>query len=289
MLSCTTAQGGIPHVFYKDALLNATYKEGRVGHLTDEHEKAEHHRFKKDHLFKTTAIPKDAYVSRLIQHFLIIKAIETQLQTLPAKDKTELSAFFALSYLERLWRTPGIQKDLQQLEVNPEQIKDSEIAPATKRYLENIEKLTPKALLGHFLVHVAGFMHGGNIIRSKYIEPSNDLTDYQISTHQYDFSSAAASLPGEKRSSLAVYDDMMKEMNGVTLDSEEYEEILEQGKSVYAKMTSIYDDLCDMHTKQPTSSCYSLAVISVSMVAIAYVLKLLADFAMEPGMSFSPR
>jgi heme oxygenase len=275
--------------FYKNALLNATYKEGRPGKLTDEHQKAEYHRFKKEYLFKTTAIPKDVYVSRLIQHFLIIKAIETQLQALPTKSKTALNAFFTLSYLEHLWRTPGIQKDLQQLGVDPEQIKDSEIAPATKSYLKNIEQFAPKILLGHFLVHVAGFMHGGNIIRSKYIEPSNELTDYQISTHQYDFSSAAAFLLGDNHSSFSLYNDMINEMNGITLNSEEYEEILEQGKSVYATMTSIYDDLCDMHTKQPTLSYSSLAVISVSMVAIACVLKLLADFAMEPGMSFSPR
>ncbi|MCL9685128.1 biliverdin-producing heme oxygenase [Legionella maioricensis] len=284
---------------YRSALLNATYKEGQVGKLTDEHEQAEHHRFKKDFLFKNKQIPKDLYVARLIQHFLIIKAIETQLQKLDS-EKSEINAFFALSYIEHLWRTPGIQKDLQQLGINPDQIKESEIAPTTKRYLKDIEQFTPKVLLGHFLVHVAGFMHGGNIIRSKFIEPSNSVTDYQISTHQYDFSSAATFLQGGKGSSFAVYQDMMNKMDEIALDSDEYEEILKQGKSVYAIMTSLYDDLCEMHTNhptydlaarhadKPTTSCYSLAVISVSMLAIAYIVTLLADFSMNSGMSPRP-
>ncbi len=274
-------------MFYSKALLTATYKNGRPGgELTDEHRKAEHHSFKKDYLFKNPQIPRELYASRLIQHFLIIKAIETQLQNLSHQGKSEINAFFSLSYLHHLWRTPGIQRDLQQLGVNTDEINNHEIAKTTKSYLKDIEELTPKTLLAHFLLHTAGFMHGGNIIRSKYIEPSNHLTTYQISTHQYDFSSAAAFLPTEKRSSLAVYQEMMKQVDTIDLEENEYEEILAQGKTVYETMNSIYDDLCNMHRQFPL---YPLAVVSVGMVAIAFILKLLAEFSnpMDPSMSMS--
>ncbi|WP_019215426.1 heme oxygenase-like domain-containing protein [Legionella tunisiensis] len=76
---------------FSKALLNATYKNGRPGQLTAEHERAEHHLFKSEYLFKNEVIPKDLYVSRLIQQFLIIKAIETKLQK---ADKAGMSAFF---------------------------------------------------------------------------------------------------------------------------------------------------------------------------------------------------
>ncbi|BCA93937.1 heme oxygenase [Legionella antarctica] len=274
-------------MFYSKALLTATYKEGRPGPLTAEHKKAEHHRFKTQYLFKNTKIPKDLYVSRLIQHFLIIKGIETQLQTLSLKGKSEINPFFALSYLQHLWRTPGIQSDLHQLGVNTDKINDHQIAQTTKSYLKKIEELTPKTLLAHFLLHVAGFMHGGTIIRSKYIEPSNQLTDYQIATCQYDFSSAAPSLSAKRYSPLTVYHDMMKQVDTIALEDSEYEEILEQGKTVYETMSSIYDDLCNMHGLFPH---YSLAVVSVSIASIVLILKLLADFSnpMNPTMSPGP-
>ncbi len=67
---------------FSKALLTATYKKGRPGQLTEAHEKAEHHRFKTDYLFKNKKIVKALYVSRLIQHFLIIKTLENQLQRL---------------------------------------------------------------------------------------------------------------------------------------------------------------------------------------------------------------
>jgi hypothetical protein len=109
-------------MLYSKALLAATYKNGKPGVRTDEHEKAECHRFKTEYLFKNKKIPKDLYISRLIQHFLIIKAIEIQLQQLPKTTHSELSAFFTLSYLKELWRTPTIQDDLKQLGVNTETI-----------------------------------------------------------------------------------------------------------------------------------------------------------------------
>ncbi|WBV65619.1 hypothetical protein PGH44_14440 [Legionella pneumophila] len=37
---------------FSKALISATYKNGKPGQLTEEHEKAEHHRFKTDYLFK---------------------------------------------------------------------------------------------------------------------------------------------------------------------------------------------------------------------------------------------
>lgn len=276
---------------FSKALLTATYKNGRPSQRTDEHEKAEHHRFKTEYLFKTTKIPQDLYVARLIQHFLIIKAIETQLQNLSKTDKSEISAFFALSYLEHLWRTPGIENDLRQLGINPNEIHENETAKTTGKYLKNIEKLTPKVLLSHFLLHVAGFMHGGNIIRSKYIEPSNRLTSYQIPTNQYDFSSAASFLSTEKHSALDLYQDMMKQVDNITLDNEEYEEVFEQCKGIYETMTNIYDDLCDMHIHQPKLSGYSLAVFSVSIIAIAslaLILKLMTNFLNPMTNHLSP-
>ncbi len=273
-------------MFFSKALLAATYKNGMPGKRTEEHEQAEFHRFKTGYLFKDTKIPKDLYVARLIQHFVIIKAIETQLQN--TTDKTSISAFFTLSYLEELWRTPGMQADLIQLGVSPEQIDDSEIAPATKKYLEEIKQLPPKSLLTHFLTHVAGFMHGGTIIRKKYIEPSNRLTDYQISTKQYDFSSAGELLLKGRGSSLEVYGDMMKHVDEIALEEEEYNEILQQGKDVYATMVSIYDDLCDMHTHQSKLPDYFFAVVAVSMIAIAWVLNVFSPI-MNPTDSYGPR
>ncbi len=292
-------------MFYSKALLHATYINGQPGKRTEAHEKAEYHRFKTEYLFKNQQIPKDLYVACLIQHFLIIKAIEQQLLDIPDENKTEINAFFSLSYLQDLWRTPGIQSDLdlQQLDVHPEDIKDEQIAPATKQYLTEIKQLSPKLLLGHFLLHVAGFMHGGNIIQSKYIEPSNQLTSYQISTAQYDFSAAAQRL-GVK-SSFRVYAIMMKEMDAIKLTEEEYTEILQQSTSVYATMTHIYDDLCEMYIRQPQaftdqsqtkanqhgSNYYPLAAAILSMMVIAFVLKMLSEYATpeHSALSQGPR
>ncbi|HAT8179286.1 TPA: heme oxygenase [Legionella pneumophila] len=262
---------------FSKALITATYKNGKPGQLTEEHEKAEHHRFKTEYLFKHKMIPKDLYASRLIQHFLIIKAIETKLQSLPKTEQSEISAFFALSYLEHLWRTPGIENDLRQLGVDPDKIRKHDITKSTENYLENIGKFTPKILLAHFLLHIAGFMHGGNIIRSEHIEPSNRLTSYQIAADQYDFSSAISLLSTGKHSPLALYQDMMKQVNNIDLTSDEYQEILEQCRGIYETMSNIYDDLCDMHTHSPKLPTYSLAAISVSLVALGLILKLLVD------------
>jgi heme oxygenase len=278
-------------MFYSKALLHATYINGNPAKRTDEHEKAEHHRFKTDYLFKKNApIPKDLYVARLIQHFVIIQAIESQLQNMSEEGKAEINAFFALAYLEQLWRIPGIQKDLEQLDVNIHAIHDAQITPATNKYLTDIEQLSPKRLLGHFLLHVAGFMHGGNIIQAKYIKPSNHLTTYQISAEQYNFSDAAALLNITHRASLSVYDDMMNQVDAIELNEEEYDDLLQQGKSVYETMANIYDDLCDMHTNQPKLNYYPLAVVCVSMLAIAYILNLLSAYSnpINPAMSSGP-
>jgi heme oxygenase len=247
---------------FSKALISATYKNGKPGQLTEEHEKAEHHRFK----------------TRLIQHFFIIKAIETKLQSLSKTEQSEISAFFAISYLEHLWRSPAIENDLRQLNINPDEIDKDEITKTTENYLENIGKFTPKILLAHFLLHIAGFMHGGNIIRSKYIEPSNRLTSYQIAADQYDFSSAISFLSSGRHSPLALYQDMMKQIDNIALTDGEYDEILEQCKGIYETMSNIYDDLCDMHAHHLKLPTYSLAAISVSLVALGLILKLLMDF-----------
>lgn len=272
---------------FSKALISATYKNGRPGQLTEEHEKAEHHRFKSEFLFKNTEIPKDVYVSRLIQHFLIIKALEKRLKKLRGTDQAEISAFFALSYLEQLWRTPGIKEDLRLLGVAPDAITDSEIAKTTTAYLQNIKTFSSKVLLAHFLLHVAGFMHGGNIIQRKYIDPSNELTTYQIPANQYDFSRIYSFLPeGRRLSALNVYQDMMKQIDHIALTEEEFAELLEQCKSIYGLMSGIYDDLCDMHTQQLRTVDYSSFGIVAGIVIIALILKILVDFLpATPGVS----
>ena len=262
---------------FSKVLYNATYKNGNPGKLTEEHEQAEHHRFKKDFLFKNKQIPKDLYASRLIQHLLIIKALETQLQNL-SEDKSAVSPFFALSYLDALWRTPGIENDLRQLGVNPDKIQENEKAKTTKIYLDDINQFTPKILLAHFLLHVAGFMHGGNIIQSKYIRPSNQLTSYQITTDQYDFSTALSFLPDtEKNSVSGLFQNLMNQVNLIALNEDEYNEILDQCKNIYKSMTGIYDDLCDMHSLQTKQTASSYGFFSFTVVALLLFLKLIAN------------
>src|SRR5207244_2409221 len=149
--------------------------------------------------------------------------------------------------LEELWRTSAIQDDLQKLIGENYAIADKEIAASTKNYLNEIQGFSPKILLTHFLLHVAGFMHGGGIIQRKYILPSNKLTEYQIATQQYDFSSLWTQLPTIKQSTLGVYQHMMTQIDSIPLDETEYQECLQQGQNVYETMASIYDDLCAMH------------------------------------------
>lgn len=274
---------------FSKTLMTATYKNGKPGQLTEEHEKAEHHRFKTEFLFKNTAIPKDLYVLRLIQHFLIIKAIETQLQQLPETTQSEISAFFALSYLGHLWRTPGMERDLRQLGIEPAAIQGHDIAKTTTSYLNDIKTLSSKTLLAHFLLHVVGFMHGGIIIQKKYIEPSNRLTSYQIPANQYDFSEAFPFLSEGRPSALGVFQDMMKQIDTIPLSTNEYEEALQQCKSIYETMSGIYDDLCDMHTHQPKSTGYSPVGICVSIVAITLILKILWNLLpVDPHPSLGP-
>lgn len=256
---------------YSKALLAVTYKNGKAGTLTNEHQEAEHHRFK-SYLFKEKIIPKNLYIARLIQQYLIIKAIETKLQNVSDTDKLEVNAFFTLSYLDSLWRTLAMKTDLLTLGVNPDKIPNTQITAATKRYIQDIETLPPKSLLAHFLLHIAGFMHGGHVIKTKYIAPSNQLADYYISTKQYDFSSTANQLPERLNPSLAVYSHLMKEMDTIILTPQEYQAILEQGKIVYETMTNIYDDLCKMFIDQPRIT-YIAPILGVSMIAIAFVFQ----------------
>lgn len=245
---------------YKNALLRATYK--RPGERTDAHEKAENHPYKTKYLFKKQAIPKDLYTARVIQQFLIIQSIERRLKNLSKDEKAEINAFFTFSYLDSLWRTSSMEADLKQLDVNPHVILPCAIAKRTRIYLADIEGLSPKMLLGHFLMHVAGFMHGGNIIQSKYINPSNKISTYKIPAQQYSFSS----------SPLMLYGEMMREMDKITLSDREYEELLEQCTNIYTAMTGVYDDLCEMHIHFT-----SLPALLFSLVTFLVILKLLMD------------
>lgn len=258
---------------FSQALLMATYKEGRLGKLTEAHDKAEHHRFKTELLFKEKKISKDLYVSRLIQQYLIIKHVEERLQKLQGysqNPETPVSAFFELSCLEYLWRTAAIKADLIQLQVDPDHIPAKEIVPATTAYLEQIETYTSLELLSHLITHVAGFMHGGLIIARQYIKPSNALTQHQISTHQYDFFKAG-------KSAHDVYQEMMTQLDKPELSEQEYEAVKQQGENVYVAMTRIYDDLYTIHAHQPqqtsvTQRAIMLTALFIGMALLAHVL-----------------
>lgn len=266
---------------YSKALLHATYKNGRVGERTEAHERAEFHSFKTDYLFKNPLIPKDLYVARLIQHYVIVKTIEDQLKTLSTDQESGINAFFTLSYLEHLWRTPGIVQDLKALDVAPETISKHAIMPTTQAYAEQLKNLPPKFLLSHFLLHVAGFMHGGAVIRSKYIEPSNKQTTYQITTHQYDFSAVPS------------YTRMMNDIDSISLSEEACNEVFQQCLSIYETMSYIYDDLCVMLIKpQPDAEPSSedqeandfssfLRTLAISIMGLAIVCRLMAPTVSE--------
>lgn len=164
----------------------------------------------------------------------------------------------------------------------------SEVAPATVKYLGKIENASPLALLTHFMVHVAGFMHGGNIILSKYIKPSNELTTYQISTHQYDFSAAFPLLPEKKGSLMGLYEDMVVHLDAnLLLSPVDYDEVLNEARDVYEAMTTIYDDLCTMQIRKPLVSPASIVTIGVSLIAVAWILKWLFDW-MNPVVNSLP-
>lgn len=279
-------------MLFSEALLKATYKSGRPPHLTEEHKRAEHHPFKKDFLFKDKAIPKDLYASRLIQHYLIIKAIEDKLQCLSEDEQESINPFFALSYLDALWRTSGIEQDLEQMDVDLSQIQSGQIAGKTSDYLDDIKKLPPKSLLAHFILHVAGFMHGGRIIQSRYINPSNKLTTYQIPANQYDFSGAASLLPDGKQTAIAVYHHMIAQMDTIEIDDEEYTELLAQCKGIYQTMSDIYDDLSVMHTHQPQPSNYMpFALASLCIIALTAVYSSLSEASSDVYAAplFQPR
>ncbi len=272
---------------FTDALLQATYKGGKPGRLTEAHRKAEHHRFKTERLFKNTAIPKDLYVSRLIQHYVIIKALEQQLQCLNPEAKHSLNAFFTLQYLSELWRTPAIVRDLQKLGVNAQEIVPSQIAKATLAYTARFKTMPPKALLAHYLTHIVGFMHGGNIIQSKYIDPSNRLTQHQIPSEQYDFSSVYPFLHAyDKPNSFTVFRHMMIEVDKNELEEgEDFSTILSECESVYTAMSAIYDDLCDMHTLQPRFSTAKLVGLGVGLSVLAYLFMYLKNACEQLGVS----
>lgn len=254
-------------MIYSKALLYATYIDGKAANpRTPAHEQAECHPFKTEYLFKTVRIPREGYEARLIQHLVIIDALEKRLQHFSNEERTAISAFFAISYLDGLWRSPGIQKDLEQLGRDSAHIKKQHLALSTQDYVNRIEQLPPKHVLAHFLMHVAGFMHGGNIIRSKYIRPSNDVTDYQITAHQYDFSYAGKTIS---------FRDLMSQVDNIPLDETEYAAILAESEQVYTTMTQIYDDLWKMHVHQPGPLLPTLAIIAACVAAVSLVLRLM--------------
>lgn len=264
---------------FDQALLRATYKNGKIGTRTDAHEAVEYHHFKTGHLFKRRAVvSKELYTSFLIQQLLIIKAIETKLDNLSPDKKFEINAFFTLSYLEKLWRTKAMEQDLRGLGVDPETIQGNKIAKTTQTYITSLDKLTPKTLLAHFLLHVAGFMHGGSAICSRYIRPSNKQTAYQILTNQYDFTSTGMG-------GIALYKDMMRQVDNISLSEEEYHEVFKNCISIYETMTHVFDDLYQMHIHQPVKSGSKLPILAAVIITLGILVNLINN-AMSLEKSF---
>lgn len=259
---------------FRNALYLATYKSGQPGKLTDAHKRAEHHRFKSELLFKKSTIPLKPYTARVVQQFVMIRAIESHLQNLSVKGQAELNAFFSLAYLNELWRTLPMEKDLKQLNIDPSSIKDHQLVKSTQDYLEKLKQLTPKELLAHFLLHVSGFMHGGNIIKRNHINPSNQITRYQLPTHQYDFFSAAQSLGANPPTSLALFNDLMNQVDKIELDKEDYERIVAQCTSIYTSMSAIYDDLYTVHNSLLQQTQYTHFILCLGAITLALALVL---------------
>jgi heme oxygenase len=245
---------------FTKALWNATYKKGLPPKLTKKYNEVENHRFGTDYLFKEIAIPKEPYVSRLIQYFFIIKEIETQLQCLPEDKKSQISAFFAFSYLNQIWRTSEIKKDLLQLGVNPDSIDENQIVQSTQDYVKKLKTLEPKQLLAHFLIHVGAFMRDGLSIKVEYINPSNKKTHYKIPTNLYDFSFPHTT-------SRAVFDQMMKQVDGIELDEREYQEVFEQCKNIYETMNNVYNELCNLQDFNK-----HLAIYIVKLMVLEFII-----------------
>ncbi|MCA0402728.1 MAG: biliverdin-producing heme oxygenase [Proteobacteria bacterium] len=267
---------------FTKALLAATYKDGNPSRgMTDAHMKAEHHRFKKEGLFKETIISQELYVARLVQQFVIIKEIEAQLKSLPPNSKNEIDSFFALSYINELWRTSGMEQDLKLLDEKNSSLDKQQIMPSTQNYLANIKKLTPKALLAHFLMHVAGFMHGGVTLQNKYLEPSNQLTKlyesgaYEIPANQYDFSAAIKKLP-EIGGNQNLFRSMMTEVDKISLDVHEYDDVAKQCNEIFETMTAIYDDLCDKYLPQPKVNL-AIVILATFLITLALLLKQMSN------------
>lgn len=266
---------------FRTALFNATYKNGRPGTLTPEHEAAEHHAFKIHHLFKEKAIPKDVYVLRLIQHYIIINAMESQLKELSEHQRSELNPFFCLSYLSELWRADGIVRDMKALDVDPEHLDAQLIARSTRAYVQQLARLNPKELLAHYLLHISGFMHGGKILEKKYLEPSNALTSYQITSFQYDFSSITQGLERSGWSTMDVFNDLMNTVDRIELTNDELEALTIQCKSVYSTVSQIYDNLIQIRQDRihPKESGYTVNLQTLMLAFLLLISACLAAFS----------
>lgn len=287
------------------SIANATYNNGKPGpkNLTKAHEDAEKNKFK-EALFGTEEtrivtpmiIPKKLYAARVIQQFAFIKALETQLQTLSSSDQPELKAFFALTYLQELWRTPAMKNDLRNLGVDPDNIPENSLTNTTKAYLEEIKTLSPEHLLYHFVVHIAGYMHGGNNIL-ELIAPSNQLTRnlYTIPSEQYDFSSACNKI--SSRFSVKLFKNMMETFGDKEISEEKYKELFDQCTHIYKTTASIYNDLSDMYLRHPQqaamlmypdhpqpSAYLKFAAMGVCIIVLPFILNLLSD-PIEPVFS----
>src|SRR5207237_6287355 len=123
--------------------------------------------------------------------------------------------------------------------------KDNLKANKTKHYLKEIEEFPPKILLAHFLMHVAGFLHGGAIIKKTHIDPNNKLTFYKIPSAIYDFSSAMNAL--QIQSGPSLYANIMKEVDKIPLTVEEYRAVNKACVNSFTTMIGIYDELCKIY------------------------------------------
>ncbi|MDF1760575.1 MAG: biliverdin-producing heme oxygenase [Coxiellaceae bacterium] len=257
---------------FSDLLLQSTYQNGQPGKgLTAEHESVEKHPFKTQHmLVKGKKIPKAAYTQRLIQQFFIFATLEKQLLLHLQQATPELQQALQLPYFFGLCRFKLIQKDLQQLGAEPN---SNRVLPATREYVTHIEALSPLATLTHFTLHTVGLMYGGSIVQRNHIRPSNKKPGHQIPNNIYDFKDALSGAGlnqdwAATRLARKWFDDLNAT---IIVSDDKADDVVTEGKTLYAFMAKIYDQMQQQHQQRQflKKACVAVGVLSVFAV-IAY-------------------
>lgn len=143
---------------------------------------------------------------------------------------------------------------------------DELLVKATKKYLNEIEELTPKALVAHFIIHIICFMKDSEIIHAQNIKLPN-LTYYKIPTNQYNFSFNNK----EPNDFSSIKNKMMESIDSITLEGNEYEELVGQCNKIYEYMTKIHDELFEIHPYQPKQIDYFPVTLNIIFICIAFI------------------